>query len=167
VGVAELGMDIEAVSIEFPRPNYYQRVHVCSVLGTSWLGEGCQHHALRQDSAGDHMNMIVALDLSRVKAVAYRSDISMHCLQREGWDADGNILRSLRVRRAVTHPLSGADRTSLPRRYLINSVAGLHSQGSAEDDRVFIKLRRLAWFGRWDCWGSSLPKSEIVTFDSG
>ena len=66
---------------------------------------------------------------------------------REGWQADRDVLRPLGPWRAVTNPLPGATVDSLTRLHIEKAVLMLNPNGAAQDDRVLVELGALARLG--------------------
>ncbi len=50
----------------------------------------------------------------------------------------------VRFRRAIAHPLAALGDDGLPRRHAQHPLASFDMQDAAEDDREFVKLRRLS-----------------------
>src|SRR5207237_10245102 len=72
------------------------------------------------------------------------SAVAMDAVRRERGQAHGNVLRALRLRRAVLDPLATARDHRLPRADVERTARVTHAQHAAQDDRVLVEVRRLS-----------------------
>src|SRR5437763_14228697 len=71
------------------------------------------------------------------------SAVAVHRLWREGRHADRDVLRTLRLGRAVLHPLAAPRDDGLSRAHVDRPAGVLHAQQALQHDRVLVELGRL------------------------
>src|SRR3989449_10212560 len=71
------------------------------------------------------------------------SAVAVHRLRREGRHAHRDVLRTLRLGRAVLHPLAAPRDDGLSRAHVERPAGVLHAQQALQHDRVLVELGRL------------------------
>src|SRR6266478_5553458 len=71
------------------------------------------------------------------------SAVAVHRLRREGRHAHRDVLRTLRLGRAVLHPLAAPRDDGLSRAHVDRPAGVLHAEQALQHDRVLVELGRL------------------------
>src|SRR5258705_136194 len=71
------------------------------------------------------------------------SAVAVHRLRREGRHAHRDVLRTLRLGRAVLHPLAAPRDDGLSRAHVDRPAGVVHTQQALQHDRVLVELGRL------------------------
>ena len=88
----------------------------------------------------------ISVMLETVRRMSIQVLIAMRAVECESRVTNRDIFRAVRLRRAVSNPLSFRCKNGLARMHVENSLLGFHPQSAVQHHGIFIEIRRLAGF---------------------